>query len=71
MPIGQTFTNGKVIFNDTSYNGVIVNGAYKDGTGILTDGKFGPDDAKQDEGKGWVGWSSTHHISTLHLRFLV
>ena len=57
MPIGQTFSNGKVTFNDTSYNGVIVNGVLKDGTGILTDGKFGPDNATQDEGKGWVGWS--------------
>ena len=58
MPVGQTIKSGKVTYNDTSYNGVIANGVYKDGTGILTDGKFGPDDAKQDEGKGWVGWSS-------------
>ena len=58
MPVGQTMKNDRVTFQDTSYNGVIINGVYKDGTGILTDGKFGPDDAKQDEGKGWVGWSS-------------
>ena len=58
MPVGQTIKNGKLAFNDTSHNGVITNGVYKNGTGILTDGKFGPDDAKQDEGKGWVGWSS-------------
>ena len=58
MPVGQTIRNGRVTFNDTSYNGVIANGVYKDGTGILTDGKFGPDYAKQDKGKGWVGWSS-------------
>ena len=58
MPVGQTIKNGKVTFNDTSYNGVITNGVYKDGTGILTDGKFAPDYAKQDKGKGWVGWSS-------------
>ena len=51
--------NGIVTFQDTSYNGVITNGVYKDGTGILTDGKFGSDDAKRDEGKGWVGWSSS------------
>ena len=57
MPVGQTIKNGKVTFNDTSYNGVITNGVYKNGTGILTDGKFGPDDVEQD--KGWVGWSSS------------
>ena len=59
MPVGQTIKNGKVTFQDTSYNGVIENNFYKDGTGILTDGKFGPDDAKQDYGEGWVGWSSS------------
>ena len=59
MPVGQTIENGKLIFNDTSYNGVIINGIYKNGTGILTDGKFGPDDAKEDKGEGWVGWSSS------------
>ena len=58
MPAGQTIKNGKVTFNDTSYNGVIGDDICKDGTGILTDGKFGPDNAKQDKGKGWVGWSS-------------
>ena len=58
MPVGQTIKNGKVTFNDTSYNGIIENNICKNGTGILTDGKFGPDDAKQDKGKGWVGWSS-------------
>ena len=58
MPVGQTIENGKVTFDDTSYNAVIADDIYKDGTGILTDGQFGPDDAKQDEGKGWVGWSS-------------
>ena len=59
MPVGQTLKNGKVTFNDTSYNGVITNDVYKNGTGILTDGKFGLDDAKQKDhkGKGWVGWS--------------
>ena len=60
MPVGQTLKNGKVTFNDTSYNGVITNGVYKNGTGILTDGKFGLDDAKTKDhtGEGWVGWSS-------------
>ena len=58
MPVGQTTKNGKVTFDDTSYNEVIENNTLKDGTGILIDGKFGPDDVKQDEGKGWVGWSS-------------
>ena len=58
MPVGQTIRNGKVTFNDTSYNGVIENNIFKDGTGILTDGKFGPDYAKEYKGKGWVGWSS-------------
>ena len=57
MPVGQTIKNGKLTFNDTSYNGVIANGVYKNGTGILTDGMFGPDDVQQD--KGWVGWSSS------------
>ena len=42
MPVGQTTRNGKVHYKDTSYNGVITNDFYKDGTGILTDGKFGP-----------------------------
>ena len=56
MPVGQT--DDKVTFNETFYNGIIANGVYKDGTGILTDGKFGLDDAKQDEGEGWMGWSS-------------
>ena len=59
MPVGQTIKNGKVTFQDTSYDGVIENNICKDGTGILTDGKFGPHDAKQDKGKGWVGWSSS------------
>ena len=61
MPVGQALKNGKVTFNDTSYNGVITNGVYKNGTGILTDGKFGLDDAKEKDhkGKGWVGWSSS------------
>ena len=58
MPVGQTIKNGKVTFQDTSYNGVIENSICKHGTGILTDGKFGPDDTRQDKGKGWVGWSS-------------
>ena len=61
MPVGQTIKNGKVTFNDTSYNGVITNGVFKNGTGILTDGKFGLDDAKTKghKGEGWVGWSSS------------
>ena len=59
MPVGQTIKNGKVTFQDTSYSGVIENNICKNGTGILTDGKFGPDYAKQDGGKGWVGWSSS------------
>ena len=59
MPVGQS-ADGKVHYKDTSYNGVITNDFYrKDGTGILTDGKFGPTDAKEISGKGWVGWSST------------
>jgi hypothetical protein len=59
MPVGQTTKNGKVHYNDTSYNGVIMNGLYKGGTGILIDGRFGPVDAKVFKGKGWVGWCST------------
>ena len=59
MPVGQTIKNGKLTFRDTSYTGVIADDIYKDGTGILTDGKFGSDDAKQDEGEGWMGWSSS------------
>ena len=54
LPVGQTVKNGKLTFSDTSYNGVITNGVYKDGTGILTDGKFGPDDANRINAKdGW------------------
>ena len=59
MPVGHRTRNGRVSFMDTSYDGVIVNGVYKDGTGILTDGKFGRDNPKErgHEGEGWVGWS--------------
>ena len=59
MPLEHTSKRGKVYFEDTSYNGVITNGVYKGGTGILTDGKFGPDDPKEKghAGEGWVGWS--------------
>ena len=59
IPVGHTTKNGKVSFNDTSYDGVITNGVYKGGTGILTDGKFGRDNAKEKghEVEGWVGWS--------------
>jgi hypothetical protein len=46
MPVGQTTMDGKVQYKDTSYNGVIINDFYKDGTGILTDGRFGPGNAK-------------------------
>ena len=58
MPIGDTTRSGRVSFKDTSYNGVITNGVYKGGTGILTDGTFGRDDPKEKghEGEGWVGW---------------
>ena len=67
MPVGQTTKNGKVNYKDTSYNGVITNDFYKDGTGILTDGKFGPVDAKSLKGKGWVGWNNTksQHIDII------
>ena len=58
MPVGHATKNGKVSFNDTSYDGVITNGVYEGGTGILTDGKFGRDDPKEKghQGEGWVGW---------------
>ncbi len=59
MPVGQTTLDGKVHYKDTSYNGVIINDFYKDRTGILTDGNFGPVDAKSLKVEGWVGWSST------------
>ncbi|CAB3986121.1 Hypothetical predicted protein [Paramuricea clavata] len=58
MPVGQTIRNGRVHYKDTSYNGVIINGFHKNGTGILIDGKFGPANAKLLKGDGWVGWSS-------------
>ena len=58
MPVGQTTRNGQVHYKDTSYNGVITNDFYKDGTGILTDGKFGPAFSKEFKGEGWVGWST-------------
>jgi hypothetical protein len=59
MPVGQTTKNGKVHYKDTSYNGLIGNGFYKDGTGILTDGTFGPANSKEFKGEGWVGWNAT------------
>ena len=59
MPVGQRRKNGKVEYKDTSYTGVITNDLYRDGTGILTDGKFGPVDAKSLKGKGWIGWNNT------------
>jgi hypothetical protein len=59
MPVGQTTMDGKVHYKDTSYNGVIADGFYKDGTGILTDGKIGRVIfTKEYKGEGWVGWSS-------------
>jgi hypothetical protein len=58
MPVGQTTKNGKVDYKDTSYNGVIINDFYKDGTGILTDSRFGPAFSKEFKGEGWVGWST-------------
>ena len=67
MPVGQKTKGGKVSYKDTTYNGVIFNGFYKDGTGILTDGKFGPVHAKSLKGKGWVGWNSikSQHINII------
>ena len=59
MPVGQKTKNGKVDYKDTTYTGVIINNFYKDGTGILTDGKFGPVDAKSLKDKGWVGWNNS------------
>ena len=59
MLVGQITKNGKVHYKDTSYNGVITNDFYKGGTGILTDGRFGPVNAKEFQGEGWVGWCST------------
>ncbi|CAB3988283.1 Hypothetical predicted protein [Paramuricea clavata] len=65
MPVGQTTKNGKVQYNDTSYNGLIINGFYKGGTGILTDRKFGPVNSKEmvqgtkPKGEEWAGWTDT------------
>ena len=59
MPVGQKTKNGKVDYKDTTYTGLITNGLYKNGTGILTDGKFGPVDAKSLKSEGWVGWNNT------------
>jgi hypothetical protein len=59
MPVGQTTRNGKVHYKDTSYSGVIINDFCKDGTGILTDGTFGPANSKEFKGEGWVGWNAT------------
>ncbi|CAB4036073.1 Hypothetical predicted protein [Paramuricea clavata] len=58
MPVGQATLYRKAHYIDESYNGVIINNVYKDGTGILTDGQFGPVKTKSLKGKGWVGWSS-------------
>ena len=67
MPVGQTTKNGRVNYKDTTYNGIMFNGFYKNGTGILTDGKFGPVHAKSLKGEGWVGWNSTNsqHIDII------
>ena len=59
MPVGQKAKNGKVDYKDTTYTGLIINDFYKSGTGILTDGKFGPVVVKSLKGKGWVGWNNT------------
>ena len=59
VPVGQRTKNGKVHFKDTTYTGVIINDFYKSGTGIITDGKFGPVVAKSLKGKGWLGWNNT------------
>jgi hypothetical protein len=59
MPVGQTTKNGRVHYKDTSYNGKVINGFYKGGIGILTDGTFGPANSKEFRGKGWVGWNAT------------
>ena len=56
MPVGQTTKNNKVYYKDTSYDGMIIDDVYKDGTGILTDGNFGPVDTKELRGDGWDGW---------------
>lgn len=58
MPVGQKTMNGRITYTDTTYNGTIIDGVFKDGTGILTDGKFGPRNSKEEKGKGWVGWST-------------
>jgi hypothetical protein len=59
MPVGHTTRNGTAQYKDTSYNGVIANGFYKDGIGILTDGEIGRAIfTKEYKGEGWVGWSS-------------
>ena len=67
MPVG--YKDEKVAFNDTSYNGVTINQVYKDGTGILTDGKFGSDDVKQDKGEGWVGWRGRNSVADINFEF--
>ncbi len=47
-----------VIFSYSMPVAVITTDACKDGTRILTDGKFGPVDTTSLKGEGWVGWSS-------------
>ena len=64
MPDGEKMDSDNVVINfkGTSNDGKITNGATKDGTGILTDGKFGSDDTKQNKGEEWVGWSMSPYI---------
>ena len=50
--------NGKVHYNDTSYTGILIKHVCEDGTGILTDVKFRPVNAKELNSNGWIGWSS-------------
>ena len=59
MPVGQRAKSGGAEYKDTDHNEGITNDLYRDGTGILTDGKFGPVDTKSLKCKGWVGWSNT------------
>ncbi|XP_028411036.1 discoidin domain-containing receptor 2-like isoform X2 [Dendronephthya gigantea] len=60
MPVGQKTRNEKYNYFDSSYNGVISNGFYQGGTGILTDGRFASVNSKDSGGEGWVGWSSVN-----------
>lgn len=53
-------------FYDTAYDGYWDGGKLKNGLGLLTDGRIGPNDFKEsfyDQSQGWIGWKNDSHIN--------